>query len=53
MLMENSIEGRQLAMLEQKQKIGSAIIDGKGHDVKGGLNLDLKGLKQFLLESKV
>lgn len=52
-LMAGSIEERQFAMLEQKGKIASAVIDGKGHDTKGQLVLDLQTLAAFLEDTRV
>jgi SNF2 family DNA or RNA helicase len=54
MLMAGSIEERQFKMLEQKQAIASAVVDGKGYDRKTGrLTLDLKSLSDFLRDSDV
>lgn len=52
-LMEGSVEERQLALLDQKRGIGSAIIDGKGVTSKGTFNMDLKGLGEFLRDNDV
>jgi SNF2 family DNA or RNA helicase len=53
MLMTGSIEERQFDMLEQKRAIASAIVDGKGIDAKGRLDLGLKTLTEFLASSTV
>jgi len=53
MLMSDSVEERQYDLLEQKQKIGDAVIDGKGINTKGRLNLDLQSLGEFLRERVV
>lgn len=54
MAMAGSIEERQYDMLAQKAAIASAIVDGKGYDRKTGrLNLDLKTLSAFLVDSEV
>lgn len=53
MLMTGSIEERQYDALTQKQQIAAAIMDGKGIDKKGRLNLSLQSLTAFLDESSV
>lgn len=53
MLIEGSIEERQFQMLEQKRAIASAVVDGKGHDAKGNLDLGLKTLTEFLATTSV
>jgi SNF2 family DNA or RNA helicase len=53
MCMTQSIEERLLDALLLKSKIGSAILDGKGLDAQGGLNMDLISLKSFLKETAV
>ena len=52
-LMENSVEIRQYDMLEMKEAIATAILDGKGWDAYGKLNLSLDSLKDFMLDSEV
>lgn len=47
-LMQESIEERQHAMLTQKFAVANAVIDGEGIDAKGGVNLNLGSLKAFL-----
>jgi SNF2 family DNA or RNA helicase len=53
MLISDSVEERQFQMLEQKQKIADAVIDSRGINGKGRLNLDLVSLGTFLRESMV
>lgn len=52
-LMAGSIEERQLDALRMKQTVGSAIVDGRGSDLKGGLSLTLDSLTDFLNSSTV
>lgn len=52
-IMAGSIEERQLDALAQKQSIGSAIVDAKNWDKKGGLSLTLDSLTDFLNSSTV
>lgn len=52
-LMRGSIEERQYDSLTQKQSIAAAIIDGKGHDGKGGLSMTLESLTDFLSSTDV
>lgn len=47
-LMQDSIEERQHAMLTQKLAVANAVIDGEGIDDKGGVKLNLGSLKAFL-----
>jgi SNF2 family DNA or RNA helicase len=53
MLMAGSIEERQFDMLEQKRSIASAVVDGKGIDKQGNLDLNLATLTAFLQTSSV
>lgn len=53
MVIANSIEERQHAMLQQKSGVASAIIDGKGIDDKGGVALSVGSLRAFLLDKNV
>jgi SNF2 family DNA or RNA helicase len=53
MLMSGSIEERQYDQLAQKQRIADAVIDGRGYNAKGRLNLDLMSLARFLQERQV
>jgi len=48
-IIHNSIERRQYEALQQKSSVASAIIDGKGIDAKGGVDLSLASLNSFLL----
>lgn len=48
LLMQESIEERQHAMLTQKLAIANAVVDGEGIDDKGGVSLNLGSLKAFL-----
>ncbi len=52
-LMADSVEERQYSVLQQKQRVADAIVDGRGHDIKGGLSLDLASLSEFLRASTV
>lgn len=47
-LVENSIEQRQYSMLHQKRSIATAVLDGKGINAKGGVDLTVGSLIQFL-----
>lgn len=47
-LMQDSIEERQHAMLNQKLAVANAVVDGEGIDDKGGVALNLGSLKAFL-----
>jgi SNF2 family DNA or RNA helicase len=47
-LVKDSIEERQYAMLNQKGKIANAVLDGKGINSKGGVDLTVGSLIQFL-----
>ena len=47
-LMQESVEERQHAMLSQKLAVANAVVDGEGIDDKGGVNLNLGSLKAFL-----
>lgn len=53
LVMTGSVEERQYRMLEEKQAIASAWLDGKGVDKKGQLVLDPQTLTRFLRESSV
>lgn len=52
MVIRGSIEERQGDMIEQKQEIGEAFLDG-GYDSQGDLVLELGSLSDFLLSSAV
>lgn len=47
-VMRGSIESRQHEMLEQKRKTNEAFVDGKHQDVKGGMDITLGSLSEFL-----
>jgi len=48
LLVSGSIEDRQHAALQQKSSVASAVMDGKGIDDKGGLELTLGSLRAFI-----
>ncbi len=48
-----SIEERQHEMLQQKNALASAVIDGEGFDDKGGISMSVSSLKQFLQSTPV
>ena len=52
-LIEGSIEERQHALLEQKNAVANAIVDGHGIDSKGGVLLTAGSLRSFLESSIV
>jgi SNF2 family DNA or RNA helicase len=52
-LMLNSVEVRQYEMLQQKNSVASAVIEGKGIDATGGMKLTLGSLNRFLDSSNV
>ena len=52
-LISGSIEVRQHDALKQKSSVAAAVIDGKGIDNDGGLDLTLGSLRSFLLETSV
>ena len=52
-LVADTNEERQYAALTAKQEIGSAILDGKGWDSKGGLTVSMQSLRAFLLEMDI
>jgi SNF2 family DNA or RNA helicase len=52
-LVAGSIEQRQYEMLQQKNSVAAAIVDGEGIDKQGELNLTLGSLRQFMLNSFV
>mgnify|MGYP003343696050 FL=1 len=51
-IMEGSIEERQHQMLQQKNAISDAIIDGQGINSKGGIDLTVGSLIKFLQNAK-
>lgn len=52
-VMQGSIEERQYEMLQQKKLINEAWVDGKHHDIRGGFDLNLSTLSEFLRSSQV
>ena len=48
-----SLEEYQYGLLQQKQKVADAVIDGKGINPKGGINLSLQSLSEYLRTSGV
>jgi SNF2 family DNA or RNA helicase len=49
--MDNSVEVRNHARLNQKREVAKAFIDKKGLNYKGGLDLNVRSLTKFLKES--
>lgn len=47
-LVEDSIEVRQYDMLQQKQRVASAVVDGLSINDKGGVDMTLGTLREFL-----
>ena len=52
MLVQNSIEVRQWEMLQQKNAVSDAIIDGSGINSKGGVDLTVGSLVSFIQQHK-
>ena len=52
-LIRGSIEIRQHEALMQKNAVADAVVDGKGIDAKGGLDLTIGSLKKFLEKNSV
>jgi len=52
-LVGGSIEVRQHEMLQHKNAVASAVIDGEGINTEGGIDFSLSSLNQFLLNSSV
>jgi len=52
MLITNSIEVRQFDMLQQKNAVADAVIDGKGINSKGGVDLTVGSLIEFLQKDR-
>ena len=48
-----SIDEYQHELLRQKQRIGDAVIDGRGISRRGGLSLDLQSLSAYLRDHEV
>lgn len=53
MLMRGSVEERMYDLLTTKQATAAAVVDGRGIDRKGNLELNLKSLTEFLQLSSV
>jgi len=47
-IMGGSIESRQHEMLQQKNAVANAVIDGEGIDDKGGVKMTVQSLSKFL-----
>lgn len=52
-VMQGSIEERQYDMLQHKKSVNEAFVDGRHHDVKGGMDITLSTLSTFLRSSTV
>lgn len=52
-LMKKSIEERQYEMLSQKNAIADAVIDGQGINDKGGVDLTVGSLLNFLIHKQI
>lgn len=52
-LIKGSIEERQWDALQQKNAVADAVMDGQGIDAKGGMDLTLGSLNQFLQSASV
>lgn len=52
-LIGNSIEERQHAMLTQKKNIASAVVDGEGINAKGGVAMTAGSLRSFLQDIEI
>lgn len=52
LLVENSIEERQHDMLQQKNAVADAIMDGQGINTKGGIDLTVGSLIGFLQKAR-
>jgi SNF2 family DNA or RNA helicase len=53
LLIDGSIEERQHALLEQKNAVANAVVDGEGINDRGGVNLTAGSLRSFLESSIV
>lgn len=51
-LVENSIEERQHDMLQQKNAVADAVMDGRGINTKGGVDLTVGSLIGFLQQAR-
>jgi len=52
MLVANSIEERQYDMLQQKNAVADAVMDGQGINAKGGVDLTVGSLISFLQQAR-
>ena len=52
-LIDGSIEVRQHEMLQHKNAVANAVIDGEGINEEGGIDFTLNSLNQFLLQRAV
>lgn len=52
-VMQGSIEERQYDMLQHKKAVNEAFVDGRHHDVRGGMDITLSTLSTFLRSSTV
>lgn len=52
-LIDGSIEERQHALLEQKNAVANAVVDGEGINDRGGVTLTAGSLRAFLQSSIV
>lgn len=52
-LIDGSIEVRQHQMLQHKNAVASAVVDGEGINEEGGIDFTLSSLNQFLLQRGV
>ena len=51
-LVDGSIEERQYQMLNQKNAVADAVMDGEGINVRGGVDLTVGSLLKFIQENK-
>jgi SNF2 family DNA or RNA helicase len=52
LLISESIEERQYAMLQQKSAVAAAVVDGEGINEDGGVTMTVGALAQFLRETQ-
>ena len=52
-LVLNSIEERQFDMLNQKNAVADAVLDGTGINTKGGVDLTVGSLLNFLIKNQI
>jgi len=52
MIVKNSIEERQHDMLQQKNAVADAVMDGQGINSKGGVDLTVGSLLSFIAQTK-